>query len=216
MWSPGNGAKPSWLKTGRGRAGWWRRKRSLRRAGWLHPHCRRKRSPPPIRSCTQNSLRHLQGLHADLAAGVVSQYPAGATDSPFKTLGDMVAQARSNREACPSAMPDRNIDASGRRVVEKSRQDRSQCDSPIRVARPRSTTCWAGKFRCPSTTARNRSDSSKPAPVRAPRRHDRLAGIVSANVPSMAEAVPGYDTEVWWGLLGPAGMPARPDRETLA
>jgi tripartite-type tricarboxylate transporter receptor subunit TctC len=22
----------------------------------------------------------------------------------------------------------------------------------------------------------------------------------------MAETVPGYDTEVWWGLLGPAGM----------
>ena len=21
-------------------------------------------------------------------------------------------------------------------------------------------------------------------------------------------SVPGYDTEVWWGLLGPAGMPA--------
>ncbi len=28
------------------------------------------------------------------------------------------------------------------------------------------------------------------------------------NVPGMAETVPGYDTEVWWGLLGPAGMPA--------
>jgi tripartite-type tricarboxylate transporter receptor subunit TctC len=28
------------------------------------------------------------------------------------------------------------------------------------------------------------------------------------DVPSMAETVPGYDTEVWWGLLGPAGMPA--------
>ena len=27
------------------------------------------------------------------------------------------------------------------------------------------------------------------------------------NVPAMAETVPGYDTEVWWGLLGPAGMP---------
>ena len=26
-------------------------------------------------------------------------------------------------------------------------------------------------------------------------------------VPAMAETVPGYDTEVWWGLLGPAGMP---------
>ena len=25
-------------------------------------------------------------------------------------------------------------------------------------------------------------------------------------VPSIAETVPGYDTEVWWGLLGPRGM----------
>lgn len=28
------------------------------------------------------------------------------------------------------------------------------------------------------------------------------------DVPSMSETVPGYDTEVWWGLLGPGGMPA--------
>ena len=27
------------------------------------------------------------------------------------------------------------------------------------------------------------------------------------DVPSMGETIPGYDTEVWWGLLGPAGMP---------
>jgi len=27
------------------------------------------------------------------------------------------------------------------------------------------------------------------------------------DVPSMSETVPGYDTEVWWGLLGPGGMP---------
>jgi tripartite-type tricarboxylate transporter receptor subunit TctC len=27
------------------------------------------------------------------------------------------------------------------------------------------------------------------------------------DVPSMSETVPGYDTEVWWGLLGPAKMP---------
>jgi tripartite-type tricarboxylate transporter receptor subunit TctC len=26
-------------------------------------------------------------------------------------------------------------------------------------------------------------------------------------VPAISETVPGYDTEVWWGLLGPAGMP---------
>ncbi len=26
------------------------------------------------------------------------------------------------------------------------------------------------------------------------------------NVPAISETVPGYDTEVWWGLLGPAGM----------
>ncbi len=28
------------------------------------------------------------------------------------------------------------------------------------------------------------------------------------DVPSMSEAVPGYDTGVWWGLLGPANMPS--------
>jgi tripartite-type tricarboxylate transporter receptor subunit TctC len=29
------------------------------------------------------------------------------------------------------------------------------------------------------------------------------------DVPTIAEAgVPGYDTGVWWGLLGPANMPA--------
>ena len=32
-------------------------------------------------------------------------------------------------------------------------------------------------------------------------------GTFLPNVPSIAETVPGYDTEVWWGLLGPAGMP---------
>ncbi len=28
------------------------------------------------------------------------------------------------------------------------------------------------------------------------------------DVAAMSETVPGYDTEVWWALLGPAGMPA--------
>ncbi len=27
------------------------------------------------------------------------------------------------------------------------------------------------------------------------------------DVPSIGEVVPGYDTEVWWGLLGPRGLP---------
>ena len=44
----------------------------------------------------------------------------------------------------------------------------------------------------------------------------RPLGVTSAtrsealpNVPTIAEAgVPGYDTSVWWGLLGPAGLPA--------
>ncbi|HMM89649.1 Bug family tripartite tricarboxylate transporter substrate binding protein [Bradyrhizobium sp.] len=28
------------------------------------------------------------------------------------------------------------------------------------------------------------------------------------DVPSLSETVPGYDTGVWWGLLGPAGLPS--------
>jgi tripartite-type tricarboxylate transporter receptor subunit TctC len=40
------------------------------------------------------------------------------------------------------------------------------------------------------------------------------------NVPAMAETLPGYDTEVWWGLLGPAAMPkdlvAKLSRDVIA
>ncbi len=36
------------------------------------------------------------------------------------------------------------------------------------------------------------------------------------DVPSMSEAVPGYDTGVWWGLLGPANHAAGCPRKTLA
>ena len=43
----------------------------------------------------------------------------------------------------------------------------------------------------------------------------RALAVTTANrapflpdVPSMSETVPGYDTGVWWGLLGPGGMPA--------
>jgi tripartite-type tricarboxylate transporter receptor subunit TctC len=27
------------------------------------------------------------------------------------------------------------------------------------------------------------------------------------DLPSMAKAIPGYSVDVWWGVLGPAGMP---------
>jgi tripartite-type tricarboxylate transporter receptor subunit TctC len=42
----------------------------------------------------------------------------------------------------------------------------------------------------------------------------RALGVTTASrasflpdVPSIGESVPGYDTEVWWGLLGPGNMP---------
>jgi tripartite-type tricarboxylate transporter receptor subunit TctC len=42
----------------------------------------------------------------------------------------------------------------------------------------------------------------------------RALGVTTAkrasfvpDVPSIGETVPGYDTEVWWGLLGPANLP---------
>jgi tripartite-type tricarboxylate transporter receptor subunit TctC len=42
----------------------------------------------------------------------------------------------------------------------------------------------------------------------------RALGVTTAarasflpDVPSLSETVPGYDTEVWWGLLGPAKLP---------
>jgi tripartite-type tricarboxylate transporter receptor subunit TctC len=76
---------------------------------------------------------------------------------------------------------------------------------PIRAARLRSTICW-------------RADSD--VVQQWPRIGQLQAGTVRAlavttatrapflpDVPSMSETVPGYDTGVWWGLLGPANLP---------
>ena len=129
-------------------------------------------------------------------------------DSPFKTLADMIAAARAKPGSLSFAHAGhRDVDASRRRTAEESRQGRSQChslqgrrarhqrspgraDSDVVQQRP---GIGRRSFR-PARSARWRS----PRPTRAP---------LLPNVPGMAETVPGYDTEVWWGLLGPAGMP---------
>ncbi len=56
----------------------------------------------------------------------------------------------------------------------------------------------------PESISQIRAGTLRPLGVTSAKR-----AAVLPDVPTIAEAgVPGYDTAVWWGLLGPAGMPA--------
>ena len=55
----------------------------------------------------------------------------------------------------------------------------------------------------PESISQIRAGTLRPLGVTSAKR-----AAVLPDVPTIAEAVvPGYDTAVWWGLLGPAGMP---------
>jgi tripartite-type tricarboxylate transporter receptor subunit TctC len=109
-------------------------------------------------------------------------------DSPFKTLGDAIAQARAKPGSLSfgHAGTGTSTHLAGELLKNLARIDLNAMsfnNGPESVGQ-----LEAGTVRALAVTTASR------APF-------------LPDVPSMAETVPGYDTEVWWGLLGPAGMP---------
>ena len=129
-------------------------------------------------------------------------------NSPLKTLNDVIAQARAKPGSLSFGHAGNGTSTHlAGELLEESRQDRSQRHSL-------QGRC-AGDQRSPG---RANSDvvQQQPGIGRAIAAGTLRALAVTTtsrttflpDVPAIAETVPGYDTEVWWGLLGPAGMPA--------
>ncbi len=111
-------------------------------------------------------------------------------DSPFKTLGDMLAQARAKPGSLSfgHAGTGTSTHLAGELLKNLAHVDLNAI--PYKGGAPAINDLMGGQIPM--------SFNNGPESV----------GQLLPNVPSMAEAVPGYDTEVWWGLLGPASMPA--------
>ena len=129
-------------------------------------------------------------------------------DSPFKTLADMVAQARAKPGSLAFAHAGTGTSTQLAGELLKSLAKIDLNAVPYKGGAPAINDLLGGQIPMsfnngPESMPQIEAGTVRPLAVTTGSRASLLP-----NVPSMAETVPGYDTEVWWGLLGPAGMPA--------
>ena len=128
-------------------------------------------------------------------------------DSPFKTLGDLIAAARAKPGslAFGHAGNGTSTHLAGELLKNLAKIDINAISYKGGV--PAINDLLGGQIPMsfnngPESVGQIAAGTVRALAVTTARRASFLP-----DVPSMAETVPGYDTEVWWGLLGPAGMP---------
>jgi tripartite-type tricarboxylate transporter receptor subunit TctC len=128
-------------------------------------------------------------------------------DAPFKTLGDLIAEARAKPGSLTFAHAGTGTSThlAGELLKSLARIDLNGI--PYKGGAPAITDLLGGQITSSFNNGPESVGQLSAGAVRA-------LGVTTAkrapflpDVPSIAETVPGYDTEVWWGLLGPAGMP---------
>jgi tripartite-type tricarboxylate transporter receptor subunit TctC len=128
-------------------------------------------------------------------------------DSPFKTLGDVIAAAKAKPGSLEfaNAGPGTSTHLAGELLKTLAKIDINSI--PYKGGAPAITDLLSGQIQLSFNNGPESVGQLAAGTVRA-------LGVTSAkrapflpDVPSIGEAVPGYDTEVWWGLLGPGNMP---------
>jgi tripartite-type tricarboxylate transporter receptor subunit TctC len=127
-------------------------------------------------------------------------------DSPFKTLSDMIAQARSNPGSLSFAHAGTGTSThlAGELLKNLAKIDINAI--PYKGGAPAINDLLGGQIPMSFNNGPESVGQIEAGTVRALAVTTASRASFLPNVPSIAETVPGYDTEVWWGLLGPAGM----------
>ena len=127
-------------------------------------------------------------------------------DSPLKTLGDMIAQARSKPGSLSfgHAGTGTSTHLAGELLKNLAKLDLNAI--PYKGGAPAINDLLGGQIPMSFNNGPESVGQLEAGALRALAVTTASRVSFLPNVPSMAEAVPGYDTEVWWGLLGPAGM----------
>jgi tripartite-type tricarboxylate transporter receptor subunit TctC len=129
-------------------------------------------------------------------------------DSPFKTLADLIAQARAKPGSLSfgHAGNGTSTHLAGELLKNLAKIDLNAI--PYKGGAPAINDLLGGQIPMSFNNGPESVGQLEAGTVRALAVTTAARAPFLPNVPSMAETVPGYDTEVWWGLLGPAGMPA--------
>ena len=127
-------------------------------------------------------------------------------DSPFKTVGDVVAQARSKPGSLAFAHAGNGTSTHLAGELLKSLAKIDINGIPYKGGAPAINDLLGGQIPMSFNNGPESVGQLAAGTVRALAVTTASRPPFLPDVPSMAETVPGYDTEVWWGLLGPAGM----------
>jgi tripartite-type tricarboxylate transporter receptor subunit TctC len=128
-------------------------------------------------------------------------------DSPFKTLADVIAAARAKPGSLSFAHAGNGTSThlAGELLKNLARIDLNAI--PYKGGAPAINDLLGGQIPMSFNNGPESVGQLQAGTVRALAVTTASRAPFLPDVPSMSEAVPGYDSEVWWGLLGPAGIP---------
>jgi len=128
-------------------------------------------------------------------------------DSPFKSVADVIAQARAKPGSL--SVSHAGTGTSTHLAVElfKSLAKVDINAIPYKGCAPAINDLLGGQIQLSFNNGPESVGQLQAGTVRALAVTSGKRAPFLPDVPSIGETVPGYDTEVWWGLLGPGGMP---------
>ena len=129
-------------------------------------------------------------------------------DSPFKTLADVIAQAKAKPGSLSFAHAGNGTSTQLAGELLKSLAKVDIVAVPYKGGAPAINDLLGGQIPVSFNNGPESVGQIAAGKVRALAVTTAKRASFLPDVPSMGETVPGYDTEVWWGLVGPAGMPS--------
>lgn len=128
-------------------------------------------------------------------------------DSPFKTMADLIAAAKAKPGSLSFAHAGTGTSThlAGELLKSLARIDLNAI--PYKGGAPAINDLLGGQIPMSFNNGPESVGQLQAGTLRALAVTTADRAPFLPDVPSMSEAVPGYDTGVWWGLLGPANMP---------
>ena len=128
-------------------------------------------------------------------------------DSPFKTLADVIARAKAKPGSLSFAHAGLGTSTHLAGELLKSLAKIDMEAIPYKGGAPAINDLLGGQIPLSFNNGPESVGQIEAGTVRALAVTTANRTPFLPNVPSIGETVPGYDTEVWWGLLGPGAMP---------
>jgi tripartite-type tricarboxylate transporter receptor subunit TctC len=128
-------------------------------------------------------------------------------DSPFKNLADVIAQAKAKPGGLSFAHAGNGTSTHLAGELLKNLAKIDIEGIPYKGGAPAINDLLGGQIPLSFNNGPESVGQVEAGTVRALAVTTAARAAFLPDVPSVSETVPGYDTEVWWGLVGPAGMP---------